>query len=113
MPSTESIIMFKPDAAHLSVDIGTRHHLLHEVGSALLVATGLTILDHHAKTLEENEVRELYAKALAPNPQDEAIWGTAWKDDVVKHIASGPVESYLLLDDHGDAMKKPNSSKIH
>jgi len=92
---TESIIMFKPDAQDITVDVG---HMceLHEVGAALLVSAGLEVVQHNTTQLSPDDVRQLYEKALAPNPADEAIWGTAWKDEVVTHISSAPVKSYLL-----------------
>jgi nucleoside diphosphate kinase len=96
--SFETLIMFKPDARDIVFRNLPRERLLHEVVAGLLVSCGLEIEQYSRKQLCEEEVRTLYEKALAPNPRDEAIWGTAWKKEVVEHMTSGPVDSYLLHD---------------
>ena len=95
---TETIMMFKPDARDIVFCDLRQDRFLHEVAAGLLVASGLEIARHSVKTLQKNEVRAIYAKELAPNPRDDAIWGTAWKDQVVDHISSGLTDSYLVRD---------------
>lgn len=107
----ETLIMFKPDARRISFDGLRQKRLLHEVASGLLVASGLTIERHHQRNLNKNEVRKIYAKTLAPNPEDEAIWGSAWKEEVVSHIASGPIDSYLLSADNYETCERARDIK--
>lgn len=110
MLTPESILMFKPDAQDVRLDLEQPLEL-HKLGAALLVSAGLEVIDYSRSLLTGDAVRELYEKALAPNPEDDAIWGTAWKEDVVAHIASAPVDSYLFGDSTGEAIPKTKALK--
>ena len=108
---TESVLIFKPDASRHLVEVRNDLYLLHEIGRSLLIMSGLEITQHVTKQLTRDNARSIYAKVLAPNPEDDAIYGIQWKEDVVAHMSSCPVEAYFVYDRESDAVQKAKSVK--
>jgi hypothetical protein len=109
--SAESILLFKPDASNYSLEIGGSIYLLHEIGRSLLVLSGLDVTSHITTRLEPIQVRAMYSRALAPNAHEDAIYGTQWKEDVVSHLSSAPIEAYFVYDKESRAEIKAKTVK--
>lgn len=109
--SEKSVLLFKPDSTRYSVELRGNIYLLHEIGRSLLVLSGLEITEHITKCLQPAQVQLIYERALAPNPEEDAIYGTQWKVDVVNHMSSAPVEAYFVYDKDYEAEPKTKSVK--
>lgn len=110
--SDQSVLLFKPDAAELSITISEQVFPLHQVAAGLLVAATLEITHQVNYQLNEDEVYRIYKKVLQPNPEDDAMWGTSWKGEVIKHMTSGPIDAYFVRHpDEGEAEKKAKGIK--
>lgn len=92
----EAILMFKPDAGEVNIPLPDRLSSVHEIGRAFLLAAGIEVTAEVQKLLRRDEVFRIYEKVLRPNPDDDAIWGTAWKDELMDHLTSGPVNALLV-----------------
>lgn len=104
--TTQSLLLFKPDAAEISIVCTNNTYPLHVIGCALLNAVGLEVTGSVSTQLAAEEVQQIYEKALVPNPKEDAIYGTEWKNKVVQHMSSGQIEAYFVKDNSGDAEHK-------
>ena len=56
---------------------------------------GVDVLLTAETTLSALDVCELYRGVLPPNPEDDAKFGTQWKQDLVRYMSSEAVFSYV------------------
>ncbi len=113
MKTGSAIILFKPDAEKHLVEGIRRIYPVRELAVAMLTSAGVEIVDHTRRQLEPNEVRTMYANALKSNPKEDAIYGIQWKQDVVDHLSSTPIDAYLLDDAGQSAEYKAKLIKSH
>lgn len=113
MKDGTAIFLFKPDSANYTISGRKREYPLQEVVVGMMVSAGLELVDHTTTSLESAAVREIYANALRPNPEEDAIYGTQWKQDVVDHMCLAPVDAYLLDDAANMAEYKAKLIKNH
>ncbi len=109
--SLDSLMLFKPDSERFTAELRGNIYMLHEIGKSLLILSGLQVTQHVRKQLMPVQVEAIYAKALAPNPEEDALYGTAWKNGVVMHLSSAPVDAYFVRDEGGNAEVKAKSVK--
>jgi hypothetical protein len=109
--SDQSVLVFKPNAAELSITVAEHVFPLHQVAAGLLVAANLEVTEQ-VTGYQLDEVFKIYEKLLSPNPERDAIWGTAWKGEVVEHMVSGPIDAYFVRHpESGEAEKKAKGLK--
>lgn len=113
MKDGTAIFLFKPDSVNYMISGRGKEYSLQQVAVGIMVSAGLELVDATTILLDSAEVREIYANALRPNPQEDAIYGTQWKQDVVDHLSSAPVDAYLLDDATNMAEYKAKLIKNH
>ena len=98
----QAIVLFKPDALEVRDEYQESRTTVADMGRLMLVESGLTIVQENTPHLTPDDVYAMYERVLKPNPQDDAIWGTQWKREVIAHLTSRPLEALLLEDGYAN-----------
>ncbi|MBN1618653.1 hypothetical protein JW887_04935 [Candidatus Dojkabacteria bacterium] len=98
-----AILMVKP--CGVTTLIGG--HSVQELILGMITSAQLEIVMCSQRRLNEHDVRGIYRILNIPDP----VYGEAWKYEVISHLTSSDVFSYLVLGD--DAVRKTRLIKNH